>query len=88
MPQQPEHLLPARHLTTAEIFYHLPDHPQLLQSYVWQALDLAPRFPRLTRFLGFWEKNLDGRIHSVRVATAEPGRPDSVRAVRCVYTLH
>ena len=29
-------------LTTAEILYHLPDHPGLLQSYVWQDLDLAP----------------------------------------------
>ena len=23
-------------LTTAEILYHLPDHPALLQSYIWQ----------------------------------------------------
>ena len=23
-------------LTTAEILYHLPDHPGILQSYVWQ----------------------------------------------------
>ena len=23
-------------LTTAEILYHMPDHPKLLQSYVWQ----------------------------------------------------
>ena len=42
-------------LTTAEIIYHRPDHPSLLQSYVWQDLDMAPRFPVLTRFLRFWE---------------------------------
>ena len=29
-------------LTTAEILYRLPDHPKLLQSYVWQDYDLAP----------------------------------------------
>ena len=28
-------------LTTAEIIYHLPDHPALLQSFIWQDLDLA-----------------------------------------------
>ena len=42
-------------LTTAEILYHLPDHPHLLQSFVWQQLDLAPRYPELAplpRFLG------------------------------------
>ena len=26
-------------LTTAEILYHMPDHRELLQTYVWQNLD-------------------------------------------------
>jgi len=56
-------------LTTAEIFYHLPDHPTLLQTYVWQDYDLAPKFPVLSEFLAFWEKKLDGRLHSVRLAS-------------------
>lgn len=55
-------------LTTAEILYHLPDHPSVLQSFIWQEIDLAPRFPVLNRFLRFWETSLDGRLHSVRVA--------------------
>lgn len=56
-------------LTTAEILYHMPDHPGLLQSYIWQELDKAPRFPVLNRFLKFWEENLDGPLHSVRVSS-------------------
>lgn len=32
-------------LTTAEIHYHLPDHPAFLQLYVWQDYDTAPDFP-------------------------------------------
>ncbi len=55
-------------LTTAEIFYHRPDHPALLQSFIWQEYDLAPRFPVLNRFLGFWEAKIEGKLHSVRVA--------------------
>lgn len=55
-------------LTTAEILYHLPDHPSLLQSYIWQELDLAPKFPGLRKFLDFWERELDGKLHSVKVA--------------------
>lgn len=55
-------------LTTAEILYHMPDHPHLLQSFVWQFMDLAPRYPKLTGFLTFWETNIDGPIHSVKVA--------------------
>ena len=57
-------------LTTAEILYHLPDHPGLLQSYIWQDLDLAPRYPQLKRFLAFWEREIEGRLHSVRVGSA------------------
>ena len=40
-------------LTTAHILYRLPDHPRLLQTYVWQDYDLFPRFPALVRFLEF-----------------------------------
>lgn len=55
-------------LTTAEILYHLPDHPSLLQSYVWQEYDIAPEFPILRKFLDFWARNLEGKLHSVKVA--------------------
>ncbi len=57
-------------LTTAHILYHMPDHPGLLQSYVWQDYDLAPRFPTLRRFLDFWTRNLDGKLHSVEVGSS------------------
>ena len=55
-------------LTTAEILYHLPDHPSLLQSFVWQNMDLAPEYPILRRFLDFWVGNIEGKLHSVKVA--------------------
>ena len=53
-------------LTTAEILYRLPDHPSMLQTYVWQEYDLAPKFPDLLGFLDFWKRELDGALHSVR----------------------
>ncbi len=56
-------------LTTAEILYHLPDHPRLLQSYLWQEYDIAPQFPMLSKFLAFWEKKIEGRLHSVTVSS-------------------
>ena len=55
-------------LTTAEILYHIPDHPHILQAYIWQELDLAPKFPVLHKFLLFWERELEGKLHSVNVA--------------------
>ncbi len=65
-------------LTTAEILYHLPDHPVLLQSYVWQNLDLTPDFPELKKFLHFWERELEGKLHSVKVASVELVKPSDV----------
>ncbi len=55
-------------LTTAEIIYRIPDHPSLLQSFVWQELDIAPKFPILHRFLDFWQRNLDGKVFLVKVS--------------------
>ncbi len=55
-------------LTTARILYRLPDHPALLQTYVWQEYDLAPDFPELNRFLNFWKREIEGPLHSIKVA--------------------
>lgn len=71
--------IPDWRLTTAEILYHLPDHPKLLQTFIWQKLDLAPRFPQLHGFLAFWQRSLDGRLHSVRVACNALSRPAEFR---------
>jgi len=57
-------------LTTAEILYHMPDHPQLLQTFIWQQLDLAPGYPMLRKFLDFWTDHIEGKLHSVKVAQA------------------
>lgn len=56
-------------LTTAEILYHMPDRPSLLQSFTWQDLDIAPEYPVLHKFLRFWHASIEGKLHSVRVAS-------------------
>lgn len=66
-----ELLLKDYRLTTAEIFYCFPDHPSLLQLFVWQELDLAPKFPELNKFLGFWESEIEGKLHSVEVMNTD-----------------
>lgn len=58
-------------LTTAQIFYHLPDYEEILQEFIWQDYDLAPQFPQLSKFLEFWTREIDGRLHSVFVAKRE-----------------
>lgn len=54
-------------VTTAEITYRLPDYPDILQTFIWQNLDVLPELPELRKFLNFWEKNIEGQLHSVIV---------------------
>jgi uncharacterized protein Usg len=68
-------------LTTAEILYRLPDHPALLQAFVWQDYDLHPRFPKLHGFLEFWRENLEGRLFRVRVAHARLISPAEISLI-------
>ena len=75
-------------LTTAEILYRLPDHPSLLQTYVWQNYDLCPKFPELFKFLGFWQRSLDGALYSVQVAHSGLVRPAEIKAIDGVFRLH
>jgi uncharacterized protein Usg len=75
-------------LTTAEILYRRPDHPWLLQTYVWQDYDLCPDFPELNQFLRFWEKSIEGVLHTVTVAHSRLIRPSEIKAVDGVFRLH
>ena len=75
-------------LTTAHILYRLPDHPRFLQTYVWQDYDLCPHFPALFKFLGFWQKSLEGPLHSVSVAHCDLVKPAEINAVNGVFLLN
>jgi uncharacterized protein Usg len=75
-------------LTTAKILYRLPDHPRLLQTYVWQEYDLWPEFPTLKRFLDFWARELEGPLYSVTVAHARLIKPSEIRQVGAEFRLH
>src|SRR5437764_3124441 len=75
-------------LTTAEIIYRLPDHPALLQSFIWQKFDLAPDYPELRRFLEFWSANIEGKLHSVNVRQSSRALPNRVHHVKHAFALH
>ena len=75
-------------LTTAHILYRLPDHPALLQTFVWQEYDLCPKFPLLQRFLTFWQQTLEGPLFSVTVAHSRLIKPAEIRALDGEFRLH
>ena len=75
-------------LATAEITYHMPDARSLLQTFVWQHYDLAPKFPELQKFLEFWTRELDGPLHSVWVAHCALIKPAEFKVVDAEIVLH
>ena len=75
-------------LTTAEILYRMPDHPVLLQSYIWQDYDLFPDFPQLKGFLDFWTRTLHGPLFKVTVGHSRLIKPAELRALGGEFRLH
>ena len=75
-------------LTTAEILYHLPDYPSVIQSFIWQDYDEHPKFPKLHGFLDFWTTNLDGKLYRVRVAHKQLISPAEMRFVDGDFVLN
>ena len=80
--------LRGQRLTTTEVLYYLPDHPLILQSFLWQTLDEAPEFPRVHRFLDFWRREVDAVIHSVAVSSVDEITPGRARPVRFFALLN
>ncbi len=80
--------LRGKRLTTAEVIYYMPDHPALLQRFLWQTLDIAPEFPRVHRFLEFWRREIEAVIHSVSIGAVGLVRPAEVRAATSLDSLN
>lgn len=75
-------------LTTAEILYRMPDHPSLLQTYIWQDYDQHPNFPKLYGFLNFWTEKLDGPLYRIRVAHRKLISPAELQMVDGEFVLN
>lgn len=75
-------------LLTAEIHYFMPDHPSLLQQFVWQQYDVAPQFPELHRFLDHWRREVEAALHSIRIAHQHLIGPTEWRAVDGIVTIN
>ncbi len=75
-------------LSTVEIHYYMPDHPRLLQQFVIQQYDVAPRFPVLRDYLEFWKRDIEAVLHSVRVAHQHLIGPSEWRAVDGMITIN
>ncbi|UUX51656.1 usg protein [Nisaea acidiphila] len=77
-----------RRVTTAEILYRMPDHPDLLQSFIWQTHDVIPKFPRLRRFLDHWRDHIEAPIHSIQISAGSLTGTANFNAAEVEFRFH
>ncbi len=83
-----EMMLDGYGMTTAELFYRMPNHQSILQTYVWQHMDLAPNYPKLFEFVEFWKEKIVGPLHSVRFFRRKLISPGEWRNVTGEFHIH
>jgi uncharacterized protein Usg len=75
-------------LTTAELYYYMPDYVHVLNSFIWQDYDIAPDHPKLFNFIEFWQDKIEGPLHSVRFTHRKMLSSGEWRHVVSEVTLH
>jgi uncharacterized protein Usg len=59
-----------------------------LQSFIWQNYDIAPKYPELRRFLDFWTREIEGRLHSVLLGCRGIISAGEIRYAQTEFSLH
>lgn len=88
MTSETELMMAGYGLTTAEFYYVLPDHPSVLNTFVWQDYDQAPDHDRLLGFIDYWHAEIEGPLHSVRFVHRKLISPGEWRNVTGEFTYH
>ena len=58
-------------LITLNVYYWLPDYENILQQFMWQTMDVKPKYPRVHKFLNYWHNNIDAIINEVQISESE-----------------
>ena len=58
-------------LVTLNVFYWMPDYENILQQFIWQTMDVKPKYPRVHRFLDYWHNNIDAVVSEVVICDSE-----------------
>ena len=58
-------------LVTINVFYWMPDYENILQQFIWQTMDVKPKYPRVHRFLNYWHNNIDAVVSEVVICDSE-----------------
>ena len=55
-------------IVTLNVLYWMPDYTHILQEFIWQTADVRPGYPRVHKFLNYWDDNIEAVISEVNIA--------------------
>ena len=53
------------------VLYWMPDYNNILQQFIWQTEDVVPEYPRVHKFLNYWQENIEAVISEVQIANCQ-----------------
>lgn len=74
-------------LVTTEVLYRMPDHPRVLNTFVWQTYDRPPALPRVQAFIHHWQAEIEAQIAQVRIACASLLQPRDLLHIDGVWRI-
>ncbi len=54
-------------VATVQVVYYIPDYVHIVNEFMWQTEDTLPEYPRITKFLDYWDKNIECPIKEVYI---------------------
>lgn len=69
------------------VLYFLPDHPSLLQEFIWNYNDIVPELRETHKFLNYWHNNIEATINQILLNVDHKGWND-YRNVIDMQNLH
>ena len=58
-------------LVSLRVYYYMPDYRDLIQEFMWQTMDIKPKYPRVNKFLNYWKENIEAVIADIEMIEIE-----------------
>lgn len=75
-------------LVTVNVLYYMPDHRSIVNEFIWQTMDIKPRYPRIEQFLDHWRKEIDAIIKEVMISDSPVVDPSRFTKVDGFFRLN
>lgn len=49
-------------LVTTKVLYRMPDHPSVLNTFIWRTHDQPPALLRVRAFIDHWQAEIEAQI--------------------------